>query len=131
MSALPTYIDRYPAKMVASLAKKLVSRYTAACTDLLDPFCGSSAILAAGQQRGIPVAGIDINPYAVLLSKVKLQGFDLELSRRLCSCLTRRANLLREAPPIDWTAKDYWFTAATIQKIREAEPRSPGIASQS
>src|SRR5690242_5220102 len=68
---LPTSIDRYPAKMVASLAKKLVSRYTAACTDLLDPFCGSSAILAAGQQRGIPVAGIDINPYAVLLSKVK------------------------------------------------------------
>jgi len=116
MSPLPTYIDRYPAKMVASLADKLVSKYTATCTSLLDPFCGSAAILAAAQQRGIPVAGLDINPYAVLLSKVKLQGFDLDLARRLCGCLTQRANFLRVAPPIAWKAKDFWFTAGTIQK---------------
>jgi DNA modification methylase len=115
MPPLPTYIDRYPAKMVASLAEKLVSRYTTTCTKLLDPFCGSAAILAAAQQRGIPVAGLDINPYAVLLSKVKLQGFDIDMARRICSSLTRRANLLKKASPIDWTAKDYWFTARTIQ----------------
>jgi len=119
MIRLPTYIDRYPAKMVATLADKLITRYTSRCTELLDPFCGSGAILTAAHQRGIPVAGLDINPYAVLLSKVKLQGFHLPSARNLRDRLVKRATSLQSPPPIPWATRDYWFTKGTILKYEK------------
>ena len=38
---------------------------------LLDPFCGSGTTLVIAQKLGINSMGIDINPYATLLSSVK------------------------------------------------------------
>ena len=38
---------------------------------LLDPMCGSGSSQVAAQQLGIPSAGSDVSPYAVLVSKVK------------------------------------------------------------
>src|SRR5947209_3165485 len=72
---LPVHLDRYPAKMVSKLADELVMRYASSGTSVLDPFCGSGAILLAAQKRGIPTTGIDINPVAHLLTRVKLKGF--------------------------------------------------------
>lgn len=76
MSKLPTYLDRYPAKMVSRLAAKLVSEFAENAQSLLDPFCGSGAVLIEAANRGIPTHGLDLNPYGVLLSKVKIEGFD-------------------------------------------------------
>ena len=43
---------------------------------LLDPFCGSGTTLVIAQELGIDSVGIDINPYAVLLSSVKTNMYD-------------------------------------------------------
>lgn len=113
---LPTYLDRYPAKMVAKLADKLVSKYTTNCTRLMDPFCGSGAILAAGKEKKISVTGFDINPYAVLLSSVKLNGFDKETATELCSDWIDKTRTSEGTFSIHWPDKYYWFTEATLRK---------------
>ena len=92
LSALPTRIDRYPAKMISRLASSLVERYASNAEHLLDPFCGSGAVLKAGSQRGLRVTGIDINPFGVLLSGVKLQGFDVSRAVAYCDELLEAAD---------------------------------------
>lgn len=120
---LPTRIDRYPAKMVSHLAERLVYDYTEDCTSLLDPFCGSGAILTAAHQKGISVTGIDINPYATLLTNVKLKGFSYKRAKELCMTLIENAKSSSITMPIEWDNKDYWFTKGTIikfEKLRSA-----------
>ena len=122
LSALPTRIDRYPAKMISRLASSLVERYASNAEHLLDPFCGSGAVLKAGSQRGLRVTGIDINPFGVLLSGVKLQGFDVNRAVAYCDELLETADDGAELA-IEWDKKDYWFTPATLleyERIRYA-----------
>jgi len=119
MRKLPTYLDRYPAKMVSRLADRLVNDYAGDAKSLLDPFCGSGAIIFEGAQRGISSHGIDINPYGVLLSKVKIEGFDSRRTKRMWADLRNQAFRSREALAVDWEAKDYWFTPATLQKYEQ------------
>jgi len=115
--ALPTRIDRYPAKMISRLASSLVERYASNAEHLLDPFCGSGAVLKAGSDRGLRVTGIDLNPFGVLLSGVKLQGFDVNRASACLECLLDSAE---NGPEFDleWDKKDYWFTPATLRKYK-------------
>lgn len=114
---LPTHIDRYPAKMVSRLAGRLIQRYAANARRVLDPFCGSGAILVAAQSNGIPVSGIDVNPMAKLFCSVKLQGFDPAGTRRLVEEWSDAAKKAKQLLPVRWEGKDYWFTPATIRKF--------------
>ena len=113
---LPTRIDRYPGEMVSHLAETLVDRYATDADHLFDPFCGSGAVLAAGRNRNIPVSGIDINPFAVLLSKVKIEGFSPTEAIELCEhtlYLAKRSSHL----PMRWNNRSYWFSPATLQQL--------------
>jgi len=113
---VPTRLDRYPAKMVTHLAERLVSKYATGCTNLLDPFCGSGAILAAGARHGFHVTGFDVNPYATLLASVKLNGFDPDDARRLHKEVVGLAQICHRGLPISWDSKEYWFSPETIDK---------------
>ena len=113
---VPTRLDRYPAKMVSHLAERLVRKYALGCEKLLDPFCGSGAILAAGSRIGLPVTGYDINPYAVLLANVKLRGFCPKKAERLRRNLVDLSARSSGSMPIAWDAKGYWFTPETLAK---------------
>lgn len=113
---VPTRLDRYPAKMVSHLAERLIGKYTAGCQSLLDPFCGSGAILAAGSRLGIPVTGFDVNPYAVLLTDVKLSGFCPTEAQRLWRELAGLVATSSKALPMAWEAKNYWFSPGALAK---------------
>jgi len=114
---LPTRLDRYPAKMVSHLAERLVAEYASDAYRILDPFCGSGAVLVAAHQRGIPVSGIDINPVAELLARVKLQGFETEGALELAGRMIRMATKSTCSFPVNWQNKHYWFTPATLTKF--------------
>ena len=68
-------IGKYPATMVPDMQYELLNIIVKQIKDnnikLLDPFCGSGTILVIAQDLGIDSTGIDINPYATLLSYVK------------------------------------------------------------
>ena len=114
---LPTRLDRYPAKMVSRLAEDLVARYADNATRVLDPFCGSGAVLMAAARAGIPVTGIDINPMGVLLSRTKLNGFEPSVATELVEEIIDRAKSTRNPSTIEWDARDYWFTPKTLEKF--------------
>ena len=63
------------------------------------------------------MVGIDINPVAVLLSKVKLNGFDVERFRTTVDALIESARSGENPFEIDWYNKNYWFTTGVIDKL--------------
>jgi len=119
MRRLCTYLDRYPAKMVSHLADKLVDRYLPDSANLLDPFCGSGAILNAATSRNFDATGFDVNPYATLLSRVKLDGFDRNVAHDVCEALLSKSLRSKKALPVPWEAKNYWFTKQTLLKYEK------------
>lgn len=70
-------IVNYPATMVPNMQHEIIKTlkdYDNTITSLLDPFHGSGVTLVESKSLGIIPSGIDINPLAHLISKVKLQG---------------------------------------------------------
>lgn len=73
-------IGKYPATMVpdmqCELLKIIAKQIKSNKIELLDPFCGSGTTLVVAQGLEIDSTGIDINPYATLLSYVKTNVYD-------------------------------------------------------
>lgn len=121
---LPTKLDRYPAKMVSKLAKRLIQRYASEADSVFDPFCGSGAILVAANQAGLPVSGVDLNPISELFCRVKIKGFDPTRALRLGRAWISEAQGPIEPLPVDWSRKDYWFTRGTLNKFERLRAAS-------
>jgi len=68
---------QYPARMHPEIAKRIIQKYaTASKSVVLDPFMGSGGVLVEAMLHGNNSIGIDLNPFAVLLSKVKTTSLD-------------------------------------------------------
>ena len=72
-------LHNYPAVMVCPISRNIINlvRGIQPVTALLDPFSGSGTVVVEGMINGVPmVAGNDINPLALLLTKVKATPLD-------------------------------------------------------
>ncbi len=87
-------LHTYPAMMVSPISKNIIKtvQQFKSVNSLFDPFAGSGTVLVEGMLAGIPsIAGNDINPLALLLTKVKttplntleLQNHYAELQNKL------------------------------------------------
>ena len=72
-------IHLYPARMHPEIAKRIIHKYSTDGTIVFDPFMGSGGVLLEGILTGHDSVGLDINPFAVLLSKVKTTPIDEDL----------------------------------------------------
>src|SRR5690606_32981311 len=61
----------YPARMHPAIARQLIASLAAPGAGLLDPFCGSGTVVVEGLRAGHPTVGLDLNPLAVRLARVK------------------------------------------------------------
>jgi len=67
----------YPARMHPEIAKRLIAKYASDRKKVVfDPFMGSGGVLVESLLHGNDSVGIDVNPMAVLLSKVKTTPLD-------------------------------------------------------
>ena len=65
-------VHPYPAKFISEIPRALISHLPLPRNSaVLDPFCGSGSSLVESQRLGIPAVGIDLNPLACLMSRVK------------------------------------------------------------
>ena len=105
-------IHSYPAKMfrrIPSVFLDTVKLQTPAT--ILDPFCGSGTVLLEANLRGHNAVGIDTNPLARLISRVKTNPLDPNELHGKLSTLLPRAKRSRAAPKPDSTL-DYWLPHA-------------------
>ena len=69
---------RYFGKLIPAIPATAIELFTEKGDLVLDPFCGSGTTLVEAVVRGRDALGIDINPLAVLLSRVKSTPVDPE-----------------------------------------------------
>lgn len=107
----------YPAMMIPQIANRLIEKYASRGAILLDPFCGSGTVLVEAKLAGYDCYGIDINPLALLLSKVKTTPIDpKELKKEYKELISASEDAIRdlnfgfknvEIP--EFFNIDYWF----------------------
>lgn len=119
----------YPAKFVTELPRALLeSLPIPRGTIVLDPFCGSGATLVECQKRGLRSIGVDLNPIACLMSRVKTAPTPNRIASGLSDVLKNaRLTDKNTIPPIP--NLDHWFLkpiqnalAALTGSIASAKP---------
>ena len=68
---LTHYLFRYPAKFHPPVARKLIREFSEDGDLVLDPFCGSGTLLVEALRSGRSSIGVDIDPVATFVSRVK------------------------------------------------------------
>lgn len=61
----------YPARMHPHTARRLIEAFSKPLAAVLDPFCGSGTVLVEARLAGRFAAGVDANPLAVRLARLK------------------------------------------------------------
>ena len=68
-------IHPFPAKFIGEIPRKVFTFISVPQgTAVLDPFAGSGTALLEAQRSGLDFVGVDLNPIAVLISRVKTGG---------------------------------------------------------
>lgn len=112
-------IYKYPAMMVAPIVKRLMDEFaTQGESVILDPFCGSGSVLVESVLHDCKSYGIDINPLALLLAKVKTTPIDSELLiaeyRKFAEFKNKNTRNLEDP---NFFNIDFWFKPNVIKKL--------------
>lgn len=95
------YLFRFPAKFHAPAVRCLIDRYSKPGEVILDPFCGSGTLLVEALLSGRSAVGIDVDPVAAFVSRVKCTPLSPAL-------LQREFDRLRKAlRPVRRSAREY------------------------
>jgi site-specific DNA-methyltransferase (cytosine-N4-specific) len=110
-------IHPYPARFIESLPRNLIqSLGCAENTVIFDPFCGSGTTLLEAQRAGIPSIGVDLNPIACLISRVKTQPLDSAFEEHFHKVIADSARALKNGIEIPKIPNlNHWF-AGDVQK---------------
>ncbi|MEA4900734.1 hypothetical protein [Desulfitobacterium sp.] len=113
----------YPAMMVPKMQREMLQVCLAEMSvlhpQLLDPFAGSGTILVEGMLQGLDVVGIDINPLAVLLCKVKTTIINVEMLEQHAAQLVTNIEQANNIPNYQFKGIEKWFTAQAISDLSE------------
>lgn len=119
-------IHNYPAMMVAPISRNIIKfmKNFVSIKSVLDPFVGSGTVLVESMLAGIhTIAGSDINPLALFLTKVKTTPLNIEELQSVVSELNYRIklnlinygeqisnvdNYFQNELGLDLTSKDGW-----------------------
>ena len=102
-------IHPYPAKFVTELPRTLLNLLPLPHeTAVLDPFCGSGTTLVESQRCGVPSVGVDLNPIACLMTRVKTSPLPSDF-RQWARRVVSAARCAGEAAVPDIPRLDHWF----------------------
>lgn len=116
----------YPARMHPEIAKRLIAKYAADAKKVVfDPFMGSGGVLVEALLHGNNAIGIDVNPFAALLSKVKTTPIEAKKLQKTYEILVSRsksdfANKIRydNAPKSKSLNLDFWYKKDVLEKLQ-------------
>jgi hypothetical protein len=118
-------LHKYPATMLPQIGIEVLKELNVNSGVLLDPYCGSGSSFASGLECGLTeMHGFDINPLAVLISKVRftkisvseLVGAKIIFRNNVYEFLKDEKNIeTLERPQI--TNIDFWFSKEVIDHL--------------
>lgn len=112
-------IHPYPAKLLMHIPYFFLSNTILSKPGdiVLDPFCGSGTVLLESMLWGRNAIGVDVNPLARLISKVKTTPIDF---KKLDASITRLRDRVPDKSRLDKpdvVNLDYWFYPHVVQKL--------------
>jgi len=113
----------YPAMMIPQIARRLINTYGKDAKVLFDPFVGSgTSILEATLHKNFNKAyGVDINPLALLISKVKTTPIDPKIlikeSKKLTEKCLAEKKLEQKIETPNFFNIDFWFKPKVITDL--------------
>lgn len=93
-SKLTHYCFRFPAKFHPAVARTLIETYSKPGDVLLDPFCGSGTLAVEAAVLGRNSLGVDVDPVAVFVSRVKTKRLNVPALERTWQDLQARLSTL-------------------------------------
>lgn len=132
MSAGINSLHPYPARFIAEIPRALIRLfYPGDQGAVLDPFCGSGTTLVESAFARIPSCGIELNPLAALIAKVRTTPLDasiVALGERIAEEARRSHPRIPDIPRLN-----HWFKpevqsalaglVSAIGTVREQEDR--------
>jgi len=111
----------YPARMVPQIASRLIRNFSKEGDVILDPFCGSGTVLVEAKLANRNSIGIDINPFALFLSKVKTTPLNpVELKRMTAKLFESIGNDVARGVEVEkpnFFNIDFWFKPYVIRDL--------------
>lgn len=112
---------RYPATMVPVMQSKLIELFVLhdkSIKVLLDPFMGSGTTIVEANSKGLETIGIDINPFAYLITCVKLTEIKLSVLDIKIKELLNKIYNKKDISFNYWFYKiDKWFKPDIINEL--------------
>jgi hypothetical protein len=132
----PHAIHPYPAKFIPQIPRALIELFHPGDDSrVFDPFCGSGTTLVEAQLAGLSSVGVDVNPIAALISKVKTTPLSPALgpiARELTAAARENVAAGRFTIP-EIPRLDHWFMrpvqealASTVREINQL--KDPDVA---
>ena len=110
-------LDKYPAKMIPQMARFLIERVSEPGDTVLDPFCGTGTVVREAIALSRNAVGLDVNPLATLLTRVKVGRYSRDLLERQLSELLESFRTETTTFDLTFPNAEYWFTPATLRKL--------------
>ncbi|MDR3244041.1 MAG: site-specific DNA-methyltransferase [Elusimicrobiota bacterium] len=111
-----TYIThgyhRYPAKFIPQIVSRLADKYTKEGDFIVDPFGGCGTTLVEAKVSGRKSVGVDINPVAVMIARVKTTPIEPKKIEKAFLTLKNQLDLYDDNIKIQLPKHeriDYWF----------------------
>ena len=117
----------YPAKFIPQLAARLIREFSCEGDIVVDPFMGSGTTAVEALLQARRAVGVDINPVAYLVARVKTTPLEPGRLAHEFDCLERDLSQIDQLPDLSAFQPhasirvskriDYWFPPAQKQKL--------------
>lgn len=111
---------RYPAKFLPDVVRKIIEEYANGSKLIADLFAGCGTTLVEAKVHGISSVGVDINPVAQLITKVKTTPLAPDALQQAYTALVNLFDKYNESDYEDIKKHeriDYWYTPSQKAKI--------------
>ncbi len=114
---------RYPAMMIGPVAKYCLSNWLVDKKMVLDPFVGSGSVLVESMLMGKNSIGVDLNPLAVLISRVKTTPIKIKdltvLHNKLIINFKKKLQsyTINSIDELNLTNPNVWFSSDVLKKL--------------
>jgi site-specific DNA-methyltransferase (cytosine-N4-specific) len=111
-------IHSYPAMMIPQVANRLINMYSSKKDVLLDPFCGSGSVLVEARISERNSWGIDLNPLAILIARVKTTPIKPKIIQEEFANVLRKIGATGVNVPIPvFYNLHFWFKESVIYEL--------------